>query len=42
MKESMKTMKRSNELNTEEGKKIKKQNYKKQENMRSNSLNIRS
>ena len=42
MKESIKTMKSSDELNTEEGKKIKQQNYKKQENMRSNSLNIRS
>ena len=42
MKESIKTMKSSDELNTEEGKKIKQQNYKKQENMKSNSLNIRS
>ena len=42
MKESIKTIKSSDELNTEEGKKIKQQNYKKQENMRSNSLNIRS
>ena len=42
MKESIKTIKSSDELNTEEGKKIKQQNYKKQENMKSNSLNIRS